>query len=51
MEKQNIEQINEAPNKWTPDSFIQYYSKLYGTMTLDEFREYNMQIINERFPD
>lgn len=42
-------EILEEGKKWSPRDFIDYYSQLYGAMTMDEFREFNMEIINKNF--
>ena len=42
-------EILEEEKKWNPHDFIDYYSQLYGVMTMDEFREFNMEIINKNF--
>lgn len=44
------EQILLEGKNWTPHDFIEYYKQLYGIMTLEEFREFNMKIIREKFP-
>ena len=44
------EQILEVGKNWTPRDFIDYYSQLYGVMTLEEFEAFNMKIIDEIFP-
>lgn len=44
------QQILEEGAKWTPREFIDYYSQLYGVMTLEEFDAFNMKIIDEKFP-
>ena len=40
----------ENAAKWSPETFIKFYSDLYGTMTMDEFRKFNIDIINKTFP-
>lgn len=44
------EQLLVEGKNWTSHDFIEYYKQLYGVMTLDEFREFNMKIIKENFP-
>lgn len=43
------EELNNAARTWTPETFIKFYSDLYGTMTMDEFRDFNIDIINKTF--
>lgn len=44
------EELNNAARTWTPETFIKFYSDLYGTMTMEEFRKFNLDIINKTFP-
>ena len=43
------EELNNAARTWTPN-FIKFYSDLYGIMTMEEFRKFNLDIINKTFP-
>ena len=43
------EELNNAARTWTPETFIKFYSDLYGTMTMEEFRKFNLDIIRERY--
>ena len=45
-----VEELNIAARTWTPETFIKFYSDLYGTMTMEEFRKFNLDIINKTFP-
>lgn len=44
------EELNNAARTWTPNTFIKFYSDLYGIMTREEFRKFNLDIINKTFP-
>ena len=44
------EEILEEGKKWNSHDFIDYYSQLYGVMTIDDFRDFNMKIISKKFP-
>ena len=44
------EELTNAARTWTPETFIKFYSDLYGTMTMEEFRKFNLDIINKTFP-
>ena len=35
------EELNNAARTWTPNTFIKFYSGLYGIMTMEEFRKFN----------
>lgn len=44
------EELGTAARTWTPETFIKFYSDLYGIMTMEEFRKFNTDIINKTFP-
>ena len=44
------EELLVVAQKWGPREFIEYYSRLYGVMSMEEFHELNMTIIDELFP-
>lgn len=44
------EELNNAARTWTPNTFIKFHSDLYGIMTMEEFRKFNLDIINKTFP-
>lgn len=41
----NGEEYPEDAANWTAEDFIAYYSKKYGVMTLEEFDQFNKDII------
>ncbi len=44
------EELHNAARTWDAETFIEFYSDLYGTMTMEEFRKFNVDIIKEIFP-
>lgn len=44
------EELLEVGKNWGPREFIEYYSRLYGVMSMEEFHELNMTIMDELFP-
>jgi hypothetical protein len=44
------EELLSVAKNWGPREFIEYYSRLYGVMSMEEFHELNMTIIDELFP-
>lgn len=46
----NGQKLPEEAINWTANDFIEYYSKLYGVMTMDEFQDFNLKLIDMLFP-
>lgn len=46
----NGQKLPEEAVNWTANDFIEYYSKLYGVMTMDEFQDFNLKLIDMLFP-
>lgn len=50
FKKLTEEELLEVGKNWGAREFIEYYSRLYGVMSMEEFHELNMTIIDELFP-